>query len=163
MASPTLTQYVSVGVTREAVYTALASKIQTTLGLNGIVRGWPIMSEMNITDSPCAYLHQESSKPTQKRYLPVRYLDRARLWVFVAQTSSDPGLVVSPSTQLNNLRDLLDTALAPDQGDQRVFTLGGLVEHCWVEDDTTFESISGTEWTLFRTHISVQYFSINNT
>lgn len=159
-----MTQYAATGVTREQVYSALASKIQTTLGLNSLVRGWPILSNVDISQSPTGYLHQNSSKPIQEknRRLPPRYVDSVRLWVMVAQQNTDAGIQNSPSTVLNNLRDLLDLAFVSDQGDQFVCTLGGLVEHCWVTDDTTFESIANSAWTLFRTHIEVQYFSINN-
>jgi hypothetical protein len=158
-----MSQYLAQGVTREQVYTALATKISSTLGLNNFVRGWPIIQNLDVSQSPTGYLHQASSKPQQKRFLPPRYLDRALLCVAVAQQPIDPGITISPATQLNNYRDLLDTALASDQGGQHVCTLGGLVEHCWVVDDTIYEALVGSAWTMFRTHIEIQYFSINNT
>lgn len=159
-----MTQYTGQGVTREQVYIALEAQIQSVLNLKSFIRGWPIMSGVDSSQSPAGYLHQESSRPVHaaNRRLPPKYVDRARLWVMVAQQPSDQGIIVSPSTQLNNLRDLLDTALQGDQGDQYVCTLGGLVEHCWIVDDTIFEAVTGLLWTLFRTHIELQYFSVNN-
>jgi hypothetical protein len=157
-----MSQYLAQGVSRETVYTALATKIATTLGLNSFVRGWPPLANLDVSQSPTGYLHQATSKPIQKWGHPPVYIDRALLWVLIAQQPIDPGITTSPSTQLNVLRDLLDTALKSDQGDQNVCTLGGLVHHCWAVEDTIFESIAGLAWTLFRTHIEIQYFSLNN-
>jgi|SRR5581483_9531932 len=41
-----------------------------------------------------------------------------------------------PMTPLNNLLDALDVLLLPDDRTRGKFTLGGLVEHCWIEGVT---------------------------
>jgi hypothetical protein len=157
-----MSYFTNTGVTRDAIYTALGTKISTTLGLNKFIRGWVTVGNLDVANSPTGFLHQAASKPIQKRGLPPRYIDKAHLLVAFANQTTDPGFTISPATALNNLRDLLDTALVGDQGDAFVCTLGGLVEHCWVTDDTIFEAISGSPWTCFRTFIEIQYFSANN-
>src|ERR1700680_1623665 len=153
-----MTQYLATGVTREQVYTTLASKISSTLGLNAFIRGLPIFANLDVSQSPTGYLHQAMSKPKQKWGMPPRYVDLSMLWVCMAQQPLDPGIQTSPATQLNVLRDLLDVALAPDQAHQRVCTLGGIVEHCWVVGDTIYENITGLAWTAWHTQIETEYF-----
>lgn len=42
-------------------------------------------------------------------------------------------------TTLNVLFQAIDTALMPDNLSTGKFTIGGLVEHCWIEDDTDLD------------------------
>jgi hypothetical protein len=47
------------------------------------------------------------------------------------KTAKDPQ--AAPSTILNPLMDAVQNALAPDDPKLERCTLGGLVEHCWIE------------------------------
>jgi hypothetical protein len=50
----------------------------------------------------------------------------------VVYVASDTG-TVAPSDQMDYCLDQIDIALAPDDRNRNVFTLGGLVYRCWIE------------------------------
>ena len=67
--------------------------------------------------------------------MPVKGLDakvelEAGVYVYIHENDS----AIPPSVQLNQMIDRVRTKLAPDHPDMCEYqTLGGLVEHCWIE------------------------------
>ena len=54
----------------------------------------------------------------------------AILWIY---NQHDPNDEVYPSTFINNVLDAIETALMPDPSGRQ--TLGGLVEHCYIDGE----------------------------
>jgi hypothetical protein len=149
------------GVARETIYSALATQLRLTLGLNAVYR-----SRLNIGAtadsnlSPVGYLMQAHSKAIRtKEMTPTRYLDTAIFSVAVAQKSVDPNFTAA--TALNNLRDALDLALMRDQPDMWRCTLGGIVDYVRPMMDIYGETLQNDVWTAFTTTLEFLYTPIN--
>lgn len=153
--------YVASGTQRETIYNALQALLQQNLVWQSspipVVRGWPPSGSPDAAVSPVAYMFQAGGKTTTRVSLPPVYTDKVMLVVKVLQQDSTS----TPSTALNQLRDLVDSALKADNPAERVCTLGGLVRYCWVTGDWYVEGTGGS-WTDFRSTIEFQYFSANN-
>ncbi len=61
------------------------------------------------------------------------------LYIYCSNGGNDN---LSPGEVLNPLLDAIEVALAPDNIVTRKCTLGGLVQHCWIEG--TVETFEGT-------------------
>ena len=78
--------------------------------------------------------------------VPVKGLDakvelEAEVYIYIHEDAP----AIPPSVQLNQLIDRVRTKLAPDNPDICEYqTLGGLVEHCWIEGTIeVFEAVEG--------------------
>lgn len=65
---------------------------------------------------------------------------QAEVYIYIYETDAN----LAPSTQLNRMLDQVRDALKPEYPDMCEYqTLGGLVEHCWI--DGTIEIFEGAE------------------
>ncbi len=144
------------GVARETIYSALATQLQSVMGLAAVYRARMNIATLNANTSPVGCLMQATSKAYRPReFAPTRYVDTAVLAVGVAQQSTDPNFVAS--TALNNLRDLLDLSLIHDNPSLGTCTLGGIVDYCRPMVDTYAETLQNDVWTAFVTTIEFLY------
>jgi hypothetical protein len=120
--------------TREQVMQALFLHLQAIADFKTAGRRLKLWADVPPGDQPAMFLvdHHEKSTP-QPRGLPNKLLLRANVFIYF-QSGTDQ--TVTPDTLLNGYLDALDVALAPDNVMDGVFSLGGMVDHCWVEGET---------------------------
>ena len=127
----------SLSVSRETVLAALFAKLSSATftevgGASEFVtssRRLRLWSDVPAGQRPAMFMTDHHETPSY-RSENTPALVTISVEVFVYIDSSDPSSV--PSTDLNNILDGLDAAIAPGPGEQRQ-TLGGLVSHCRVE------------------------------
>lgn len=114
---------------REPIYEALFNKLSDIQGIatcSRILQHWDDVSPNN---QPALYVAQDSQQAEQVTGFPTKYVLGAKLWLYTHRDTN--GIV--PSTQINNILDAVDEALAPVPASGNKQTLGGLVEHCWID------------------------------
>jgi hypothetical protein len=115
-------------ISREPIYAALFAKLQAIQGVvtcSRILKHW---SEVGTAEQPALYLAQKSMTAEVTFGKPTRWTLEAEVYIYVRTDR----LTEPPATQMNNLIDAVEAALAPDQSTPNVQTLGGLVSHCWI-------------------------------
>ena len=117
-------------MTRETIYSALFTKLTGIPGLVTCSRRLKHYSEVPAIMQPALYQTQASQHVTQIKGLPSQYSLEAKIWMYTSNT--DPA--ISPATALNNLLDQVDQILKPSIPEDKQ-TLGGLVEHCWIDGE----------------------------
>jgi hypothetical protein len=119
---------------REEIYQALFSLLQQVTGAPTCSRHLLHWSDVAPAAQPALYLTTVGEGFERIHGLPPKRVLRARVWLY---TCSSPNLATPPSTQINELLDAIEAALAPTEpspdGLGMVQTLGGLVYHCWIE------------------------------
>lgn len=118
---------------REAIYSALFAKVQSIQGLVTISRKLAHWSDVPPSQQPalfCVQGNQSAIPGDPARGLPTKWTLSVDVYVYAR---TDGGQV--PGTVMNPILDAIETALKPDNPMTRTQTLGGLVEHCWIEGD----------------------------
>jgi hypothetical protein len=124
---------------REAIYLALLEKLKTAADFQTVGRKAVLPPELQPEQMPALFLVQTRQIAVpQPRGLPARWTLECDLLLYVYNGSTTYEPVgkesVVPVTELNNLLDAVDAALAPDPA-TGVQTLDGLVSHCWIEGE----------------------------
>lgn len=114
---------------REAIYAALFEKLKAVPGLVFSSRRLQHWSDVPAINQPALFMAQTGQSCTQVRGMPKKWTFAAQVYVY-ANTSGDD----APASVLNPLLDAIEAALTPDIG-VVCQTLGGLVEHCWIEGE----------------------------
>ena len=137
------TQYAAVD--REAIWAALFAWFQNQLGTQFVTMGRKHIPPPDLvqTAQPAFFLVgvKESHKP-RPRGLPTQLILHGFIILYAPAPVADetPGQeTVLGATTLNQLFLAVDTALQPDDLVQNVFTIGGLVSHCWIEGETDLD------------------------
>lgn len=124
---------------REAIYKALFALLQDKLDsvttFDRVLAHW---DDVSPNMQPALFMAQGSQTAQQATGLPTKYVLNAKLWLYTHRDTSNE----IPSAAINNILDELDAALAPPAGPSFKQTLGGLVEHCWINGD--IETDEGT-------------------
>lgn len=124
---------------REQIYTALLATLKKTAAFQVVTRKY--VDPSTLVDAQCPALIQleisEHSKHTHPNMSPISVLRvDATVVVCVPQITQVIGQEQDvPQQLLNPLLDAIDAALAPDNPSRSKFTLGGLVEHCYIEGE----------------------------
>ena len=118
-------------MTREAIYAALFAKLSAISGLKKSSRRLLHWSDVSPADQPALFMARGSEQIQQVTGQPSRVTLEAKVYVYAHVT--DPN--AAPSTAINGLLDQITAAVAPGQGPQNKQTLGGLVEHCWIDGE----------------------------
>lgn len=89
---------------------------------------------------PAMFLIQvkETHQP-KPRGVPTKLVLHGFIILYVPAPVADEDIgaeTVLAATVLNQLYKAIDAALEPDDPGSAVFTLGGMVSHCWIEGDT---------------------------
>jgi hypothetical protein len=113
---------------REAIYSALFSKLQAVQGFKTVSRRAKHWSQVNKAQQPAVFQLQKTESAHVTRGLPTRWNMKLDLFVYVTQ----PNETDSPAITLNPLIDAIETALKPDAATGEC-TLGNLVSHCRIE------------------------------
>lgn len=125
---------------REAIYGALFARLAVVPGLVVSSRRLRHWTDVRAAEQPALFMAQgrELATPGDPvRGLPTQWTLQVEVYLYAR---TDGGL--APGTVMNPLLDALEAALKPDNAMQRCQTLGGLVEHCWIEGE--LETDEGT-------------------
>lgn len=118
-------------ISREPIMAALFAKLQTVQGFATSSRRLLALEDIQNADLPALYLTQRTekveTKPPGMNPVSVFTCD-VHLYI---TTGADR--TVAPDTILNPLVDAIAAVLAPDNVVTNRQTLGGLVQHCWIE------------------------------
>ncbi len=127
---------------REACYGALFTLLQGLAASNGglfaiVDRRTRLLDEMKGAELPALFMMVANQKTDQAQGRPAKHTLGARLVVYV----DNPDRHTAAGIALNNLLDLIEAALAPTPGFSAQ-TLGGIVQHAWIEG--TIEVFEGS-------------------
>jgi len=115
---------------REAIFVALADLLNGIPGVVTFSRKLLHWTDVSPSQQPALFLAQGNQTATPgdpARGLPTKWTLSADLYLYT-NTQGE----TSPSTRANILLDAIEHQLSPPPL-QRTQTLGGLVEHCWIE------------------------------
>lgn len=114
---------------REAIYQALFDKLATVPGLKTKSRKLKHWTDVPASEQPALFQAQRSEMAaTSSGGTAIRWTMNVDVYVYVKTSAGTP-----PATQLNNILDAIETALAPDNPIKNTNTLGGLVVHCRID------------------------------
>jgi hypothetical protein len=124
-------------IDREAIYTALLQRLAAQGQFQTLGRKPIPPSELTPEMQPALFLEEicETANP-RPRGTPTKWTLQVDLGIYYyceSQPDGEGQENVEPATILNQLLTVLEQALAPDANG--VQTLGGLVEHCWIEGE----------------------------
>lgn len=126
---------------REAIYAALFNLVANVPGIVVAERRLRHWNDVRAVEQPYLCVTQGNQTATQGS--PVigvnaKWQMEADIYIYVQTTGKQV-----PGTVLNPILDAIEQALAPPFPDiNKCQTLGGLVEHCWIEG--TIETDEGT-------------------
>lgn len=124
---------------RESIYTALAALLKTITGMVSVSRVYRSPTDYSsAVQLPAGCIDEVTEGATVPVHgNPAVYRLDVHFWMYLPapQVSQIPGQeTLIPMTALNNMLDALDVALPnPASPDENYTTLGGLVEHVWIE------------------------------
>ena len=128
---------------REAIYSALFAKLSSVQGFNTVSRHLKIWNDVSPADQPALFMVQRSESAMPIAGRPTVWTMTVDL-ILYANTGGDR--TVAPMSILNPLVDAVIAALSPDNYMTNKCTLGGLVDHAWVEGHIqTDEGILGPQ------------------
>ncbi len=117
---------------REAIFSALFQLLNEGLPqLNTISRVLLHWDDVSPNQQPALFMTMVSQSVEQTTGFPSKYLLEAKLWIYTHRDTAG----VIPSAQINQILDALDAALKPAASPLNKQTLGGLVEHCWIDGE----------------------------
>ncbi|EZQ11640.1 hypothetical protein [Acinetobacter sp. Ver3] len=125
----------------ETIYQALFNRLS---GIDGFVTTSRRLKHFNnvAPDArPALFITQGNQTEVPVKGLDAKVELEAEVYIYIHE--NDPA--IPPSVQLNQMIDRVRTKLAPDHPDMCEYqTLGGLVEHCWIEGTIeVFEAVEG--------------------
>lgn len=126
--------------TREQIYTALAAELKDVAGLVTMSRVYrPPADYSAAAQLPAGCTDENNENQDQQLYgAPTVFTLNVDFWIYLLapQLSQIPGQeTIIPATALNNMLDAIDAAFPADSSGM-VNTLGGLVQHAYVQGKT---------------------------
>lgn len=118
---------------RETIAQALFNHLSslTSSGFSIVTRYNQAWASVESTNQPFLGVEQVTNKSVRGVDGIITWYFGFRLWVYCQhQTQSD----IIPSTQINTLLDVIETALQPPPGEKQ--TLGGIVVDAWIDGTT---------------------------
>jgi hypothetical protein len=115
-------------VNREPIIQALADKLSAVSGVVTFDRILRHVSQVQPGECPAVFLAPRGQSAMRVRGLPAQWTIDVSVYVYTARTSD----FIVPDTEMNGILDGIEAALEP-AGGVEVQTLGGLVQHCWIE------------------------------
>lgn len=115
---------------REAIMAALLAQVATSAFATS---GRRLIPWSQVTEQPAIFVrHIKEEHPPRPLPTPPRATIHAEVWIYAK--TPDPSDV--PDSTINPLIDAVEAALVPSNAELAVGrgqTLGGLVNHCWIE------------------------------
>jgi hypothetical protein len=129
-------------VNREVIYSALFKLLQSVDGVETFSRILAHWDDVSPNMQPALYMTVISQTAEQVTGFPSKYMLDAKVWIYTHRDTAG----VIPSVASNEILDRLDTALKPPVGPSFKQTLGGLVEHCFINGEiVTDEGTLGSQ------------------
>lgn len=119
--------------TREAIWNAVLAKLAATVGAKSASRRFVPFDQIPAESQPALFLAQTHETHKQHTGRPAILRLKADLFLYTNRGGNDQ---ILPSTALNTMLDALDAALAFDDVAMGRCTLGGIVQHAWIYEDT---------------------------
>ena len=114
----------------ESIYQALFNRLS---GINGFVttsRRLRHFNNVQPEERPALFITQGNQTEVPVKGLDAKVELEAEVYIYIHETDK----AIPPSVQLNQMIDRVRKAIAPDFPEMCEYqTLGGLVEHCWIE------------------------------
>lgn len=118
---------------RESIWKAVFAKVAATTGAVTASRTLVPFDQVPPEKQPAVFMAQnrEAHKNTTGR--PAILTLTAELYLYTNRGGDN---TITPSTQINNMLDAIDALLTFDDVATGRCTLGGLVQHAWIEGET---------------------------
>lgn len=125
----------------EAIYAALFERLKSKMdGVVTISRRLRHFNNVPVEQRPALFITQGNQQEMAVHGLNAKVELAAEIYLYISESDS----AVPPSTQLNLYIDKLRQAIKPEFPEICKYqTLGGLVEHCWI--DGTIEVYEAVE------------------
>lgn len=128
---------------REAIYSAFFDKIKNVTKFQVASRRLRHWSDVAPADQPALFVAQRAETVQPAPGMPPVWEFRADIYIY-ANTRGDQSR--APAEILNPILDAVIAALAPSPITAGKQTLGGIVEHCWIEGSVqTDEGVLGDQ------------------
>jgi hypothetical protein len=129
-------------VNREPIYAALFAKLSSSYTFVTASRRLKHWSDVPPADQPALFLTQERETAATTPGLNTVWQGRASVYLYA---NTGENIEIAPSTILNPMVDAIEATLKPDPISNKQ-TLGGLVQHVWIEGDIqTDEGVLGPQ------------------
>lgn len=115
---------------RELIFSTLFSRLQAIAGITTTSRRWKPVKDVSQADQPALFLIPIRETVDGPIGRPRVFTIDADVCIY-AHTRGDN--TIPAATILNPLIDAVVAAFVPDNPMSGRMTLGGLVEHCWIE------------------------------
>ncbi len=119
--------------TRESIWIAVLNKLGTTVGAKTISRRLVPFDQVAPEQQPAFFIAQTKEDHKQKAGIPAILTLRGDIFMYTNSGGNDTAIA---STQINNMLDALDAAFAFDDVARGRCTLGGIVQHAWIDGET---------------------------
>ena len=114
----------------EAIYQALFDLLSNIDGVVTTSRRLKHFNHVSAEMRPALFVTQGNQTEVPVKGLDAKVELEAEVYIYIHE--SDPS--IPPSIQLNQMIDQIRTVIAPEYPEMCEYqTLGGLVEHCWIE------------------------------
>lgn len=113
---------------RETIFAALFAKLAASANFVTTSRKLRHWADVSPAEQPALFTSQGDQTVSQVFNQPGRTTLTADVYVYV-RADGDP----LPGKLLNDLLDSITSAMAPDNLVSETQTLGGIVDHCWIE------------------------------
>lgn len=119
--------------TREAIWVAAFAKLAAATGAITSSRKLLPFDDVPAEKQPAIFLAQGKESHKQGAGRPAILTLSAELFLYT-NTGGNPDIIAS--TQLNAMLDAIDATMAFDDVARARCTLGGLVQHAWIDGET---------------------------
>lgn len=114
----------------ESIYQALFNRLSGIDGFKTTSRRLRHFNNVQPEDRPALFVTQGNQTEVPVKGLDAKVELEAEVYIYIHETDK----AIPPSVQLNQMIDKVRKAIAPDFPEMCEYqTLGGLVEHCWIE------------------------------
>ena len=116
---------------RETIYQALFKKLESMDSITTASRILAHWTDVAPNFQPALYMTAVSETAEQITGFPTKYQLDLKVWIYTHRDTAGE----IPSAAVNRILDELDAVLAPPVGPSFKQTLGGLVEHCFINGE----------------------------
>jgi len=116
-------------ISRETIYSALFARLSAAGPFVTTSRKLKHWNDVKPPQQPAMFQAQKTEVPQQTPGLPTKWMLATDVYVYARAPGSS-----TPSTIINPLLDAIEAALAPDPITNKC-TLGGLVQHAWIDGE----------------------------
>lgn len=121
-------------VTREDIMTALCARVFAVSSFK--TTGRRVLHWSKVEQQPACFVRNVKETVERPNIVFAKRTMHAEIWIYFQAGSNKEA---EPGAELNRLAEALDAAFEPDDGGLGTLTLGGLVQHCWIEGEVDID------------------------